>query len=234
MQVLSVRCGLTKNLGNYESAKLEVEAAPSDGQTSDQLLAEVNDYLSKQVEAAVSNAGGVKEKPAKKKSMAPLAKSGESSDSDYTNGVKDAGAPFKADPTQGDSTPDVMPAKQTSTEKPMTPRSMVKAGKTALDAEKANGKAQNKANVNAPDPKKELKYALEAETLDELLERFNGLRKMAADFGDGWEAAVTKIADRYRKLNSLDANPETLDAIVKAFKAERTAIEKMKSEAVAA
>lgn len=52
MQVLSVRCGMTKNLGNYESQKLEIEAAPSDGQTAESLLSEVNEYLTNQLSAA--------------------------------------------------------------------------------------------------------------------------------------------------------------------------------------
>ena len=67
MQVLSVRCGVTKNLGNYESAKLEIEAAPSDGQTADSLLAEVGKYLENQI--ASSNGNG-KGKPVK--TEAPL------------------------------------------------------------------------------------------------------------------------------------------------------------------
>jgi hypothetical protein len=49
---------MTKNLGNYESQKLEIEAAPSDGQTADSLLAEVNDYLMNQL----SSTNGTTEK----------------------------------------------------------------------------------------------------------------------------------------------------------------------------
>lgn len=208
MQVLSVRVGLTKNLGNYESAKVEVEAAPENGQNIDEFLSSVNTFLNEQVESAVNAAGGVKEKAPKKEKAAttpPLKaeKSGESSDSDHTNGVKDAEA--------------------------AKPAAKAKASTKSTKAE-TQAKA---ANVNKPDAAKELKYTLESETLDELLDRFNTLRKLADDFGDKWEGAVTKIADLYRKLNSLDANPETLNQIVLAFKAERTAIEKMKSQSQA-
>lgn len=232
MQVLSVRCGLTKNLGNYESAKLEIEAAPSDGQPADQLLAEVNEYLQKQVEAAVAASGGVKEKqPAKKKTAdAPLkgAKSnpttaGTTTESatpttpaGSTDGATTEDAPFNAD-----SAPNAEPGDKPA---PKASKSSKKAERQAASAKKAADNAH----------KKELQYALDSETLDELLARFNSVRRMAGDFDDAWEAAVTKIADRYRKLNSLDANPETLDQLVKAFKAERQAIEKSKGEAVAA
>lgn len=206
MQLLSVRLGLTKNLGNYESAKIEVEAAPENGQSLDDFLGKVNDFLGEQVEAAVAAAGGVKEKPAKKEkasTAAPLA--------------VPMSTMLKGEPT------DKEVLTQAIEEHNAKPATKAKPAKAAA-----------KVNVNAPDAKKELKYALESETLDELLERFNSVRKMADQFGDKWEDAVTKIADQYRKLNSLDANPETLDAIVKAFKAERAAIEKMKTEAIAA
>lgn len=195
MQVLSVRCGMTKNLGNFESAKLEVEAAPSDGQTADQLLAEVNGYLNKQCAAlpVSANGNGKSDKPAKGKA---------------------AEAPLKT-------------SEQKSYEQ------VVAEATELLSPNKTNTDKKAAANANKPDTGKELRYALESETLEELLDRFNGVRKMARDFGDKWEEAVTKIADRYRKLNSLDANPETLDALVKAFKAERQHIENKKHAEVA-
>jgi hypothetical protein len=180
---------MTKNLGNYESAKLEVEAAPSDGQTAEQLLVEVNDYLSKQM-----NGMPVTEKPVKKDKA-------------------------KADP----------PLPKTDA---VTPAKMVEAKPPA--EKKARGKGSKKAELQAaaaapPSPEQELQYAIDSETLPELLERFNNVSKMRDKFAEQWEAAVTRIADRYRKLNSLDADPVVLDQIVKAFKRERQKIEEVKA-----
>lgn len=47
MIVTAVRYAFTRNLGNYESAKLEIEAIPNEGggQTAEQVLAEVKAYV---------------------------------------------------------------------------------------------------------------------------------------------------------------------------------------------
>lgn len=126
----------------------------------------------------------------------------------------------KSDPTTASQSPSTESATSDfgSTEKPKATRG--KGGKKS---------AAQAVNVNAPDPKKELQYALDSETLPELLERFNAVSKLRGKFAEQWEAAVTQIADRYRKLNSLDADPEVLDQLVKAFKRERQKIEELKA-----
>ena len=50
MQITNLRLGVTKNLGNYESAKLEAEAIPTDGQTAEALLAELKEFVNKQLD----------------------------------------------------------------------------------------------------------------------------------------------------------------------------------------
>lgn len=220
MQVLSVRVGMTKNLGNYESAKLEVEASPENGQNIDEFLSEVNNFLGQQVEAAVAAAGGVKEKPAKPakaKTEAPL-----KGDDKPATTIIDKSAEPEAEKPKAKSTKSTKADKQAAMKK---------------DAEEPQPETPTIHNPNAPSKeaaREKYKDAMKSETLEELLDRFNSLRTMAAAIGDSWEATVENLKDRYRKINSLDANQETAATLVKAFKAEDQAIEKMKSEKVAA
>lgn len=200
MQVLSVRCGVTKNLGNYESAKLEVEAAPSDGQTADQLLAEVNDYLGRQVEAAVA-AGSSKDKPAK-----------------TTKPKASTEAPLKSDPTDAATAASTATQAATSqTEKPATKPKASKADK------------QKSVAVDAKSMEKETKFTIESQTLEELAERFNNLRKLREQFPlsewDGLTSNKGPLAVVYRKLNSPVADPDVVDQLTAAFKDERKYVE---------
>lgn len=53
MQITNLRIGMTKNMGNYESAKLEAEAVPSDGQTAESLFTELSQYIESQLPSKV-------------------------------------------------------------------------------------------------------------------------------------------------------------------------------------
>lgn len=74
--------------------------------------------------------------------------------------------------------------------------------------------------------KKAVDLAKSAMTLEALLEGFNGARAKAHAFTvDEWEVACGELGAVYKRLNSVEANPETVTALVNAFKAERTAID---------
>lgn len=49
MIVTNMRYGFTKNLGNYESCKVEIEGIPNDGQTADEVMAELKAYVAGQL-----------------------------------------------------------------------------------------------------------------------------------------------------------------------------------------
>jgi len=182
MQLTSLRLGMTKNLGNYESAKLEAEAIPSDGQTAAELFAELSSYVETQLSGGKPEGGPAKEAAEPKKST----------------------------------------AEKSTAEKSTAEKSTAK---------KSSAKKSTKA-----EHEKELQYVLDSESIEELLERFNVLRDPAAQFvsefgTDGWEAAVTSIADRYRKLNRTDSDPGIQQQLVAAFRAERNYIENCREAA---
>jgi hypothetical protein len=197
MQVLSVRRGVTKNLGNYQSAKLEIEAAPSDGQSAEQLLAEVRDSLSKQIDDVGVALGDepAKSKPKAKAADSPLAE-------DKPAEPKKRGRKPKAE-----AGPDPTP-KTSSTE----------TAKAVSEATDEPFESDPKAHT------KELQYALDASTLEEVHERLVDLRKYAGQFGDKWESAWRKVEDRAKALRSKNptaADPDTVNALVAFFKSER-------------
>lgn len=74
MQLSSLTMSYTKNLGNYESARLEVTAAPSEGQDNISLFTEVEAFLVEQLEGANPTPKGAqppqKTTPAKKTTTA--------------------------------------------------------------------------------------------------------------------------------------------------------------------
>lgn len=215
MQVLSVRVGKTINTGNYSSLKLELEASPSDGQTADQLLAEVGEYLDKQAAAAT----GEPAKPATKSEKAATNK-----------------PPLSSDPTSGATATNGKAAPTTThIDKPAT--TIIGGDKPPKANKPKAGKAASQASV-AKDTKaaeKEFKFALESETLEELAERFNNLRKFAKDVPvSKWDeitASKGKLAELYRKLNTPTSNPETQNQLINAFKAERTYVEENQNTA---
>lgn len=70
--------------------------------------------------------------------------------------------------------------------------------------------------------------AIEADNLEDLLERFQAARQHASAMTlDEWESACSQIAATYRTINTSqpDADGETTQTFVQAFKAERTAID---------
>ena len=229
MQVLSVRCGLTKNLGNYESAKLEIEASPSDGQTADQLLEEVGAYLNKQVEAAISAAGGAKPASGKengnKTTTAPLAGNGKGSQKAQRqaalsgNGTTaPAGSPasqLTAEPAAPDDAPfdvDSAPAAEPGPAKPKRGRP-----KKPSAADMAKERASR------------LKFALEAETLGELLARFNIARDRELGFPpvEEWAESCRQLHGLFKNLRvkaGVAADDDTVSELCKSFKAEQTYI----------
>jgi hypothetical protein len=56
MIVTNMRYGFTKNLGNYESCKVEIEGIPNDGQTADEVMVELKAYVSAQLPGPANGA----------------------------------------------------------------------------------------------------------------------------------------------------------------------------------
>jgi len=221
MNVTAIRVGRTFNLGNYESRKVEIEVIPDNGQTFDEAMAAVNEIVEKQGRAEETGATTkpAPKKPAPSNNKPPLAKGAKSE---------------KANPTQSPTTSQNSPASRPATqpaEPPFDPGQKI-------EAEPQKKKRGRKPKTPAkPDHEKELQFTLDSETLEELDERFASVRTMAAAFGsiENWEGALSQVAGRYRELNSPTADPEIVNRIIAAFKAERTAIEERRaSEAGAA
>jgi len=200
MQITSLRLGLTKNLGNYESAKLECEAIPTDGQTAGELLSELNNYV-----------------------VSELAKAGQNG----TPPMKAGGNSGKAGAaTEGNTAPAKPPASK-GTKATKAKATKPKVGKKEKDA-----------------AKKELQYAIDSESHQELLDRFNDLRDPGKPFIttftlDEWADAVNSVASRYKALNQKHADAGTVDLIdakvqsqiVDAGKSERDLIARRRAEA---
>lgn len=56
MIITNMRYGFTKNLGNYESCKVEIEGIPNDGQTADEVMTELKAYVAAQLPAPANGA----------------------------------------------------------------------------------------------------------------------------------------------------------------------------------
>jgi hypothetical protein len=169
MLVTHIRYGRTVNLGNFQSEKLEVEIIPEAGQTAEQALEEVRQYV----------------------------------DSKTSPNAKGAAPPPTTDP----------PLKKAAN------KAAAKADDPPKPAAPKKPRAKKKAAHEI-----ELGYTVEAQSLEELHERFENLRTMGPLFGEGWEVAVAQIVARYRALNSVTADPEIQARLTDAFKEERRVI----------
>lgn len=212
MLIQSFTYSRTAQPKQYESVKVEMAAAPSEGQTAVEAFAELVQFVDAEVEAAIAAAKGAP-KPATKpvNSAPPLA----------TKGAK----PEKADPTPSPTTSPNSPASQPATqsaaanEPPFEPGSNVVAEPT-----KKRGRPRKAAPV--PEHEKELQYVLDSETLEELFERFCHLRTFADAFGsiENWASACRQVQARYKQLNTPTADPELQKNITAALTSESTAI----------
>ena len=206
MQILSIRCGLTRNLGNYESAKLEVEAAPSDGQSTSDLLVEVKDYL----EQALPEGGAGSKKPAGKKSAtpsAPLAGKGEKA---LTK--KEIAAAKKAEKAAA--------AKQISE---------AVDREAPFDADVSDPTPAEKAEPAKPTKKVARMVFAEvvaSKTLKDLLATFNAFRDPGAGYRalltkNEWQNSVNVVQDCYKTLTTAESDADVMHDLVAAITSER-------------
>jgi hypothetical protein len=220
MIVGAIRIGRTFNLGNYESKKVEIEAIPDNGQSFDSLLSEVTTMVDAQ-----GPDGGEQHTPDTGKPAAP--KKPESSDPPFNPGSNVVAEPApkngkaKGAKSETGNPTKATPAASTATSTTATTTEAVDTPTT--NPTPANGKGKARKTAKSPEHEKELTYVLDSQSLDELSERFANLRTMSAAFGhvDNWEGALTQVADQYRKLNTIDADPKVVEQIVAGFKAER-------------
>ena len=224
MQILSIRCGLTRNLGNYESAKLEVEAAPADGQTSAELLEEVKDYLEK---AMPEVGAGSAKKPAAKKSAstsAPLAGKGKGK----KRTKKEIAAAKKAekaavgtknlkDWADGDGTGGRLEGDT--------------SGGAPFDADVSDPAPAEKATPVEPTKdmaRKCFESVVASEALEVLLARFNDFRDPGLGFRSvltekDWGKVTNKVQDCYKKLTTAESDADVMHDLVAAITGERNA-----------
>lgn len=213
MNITAIRIGKTFNTGNYTSKKVEIEAIPDNGQSFDDAMAQVNAIVDAQNPDSQGATTAPKPKPATKpaNSAPPLAKGAKSG---------------KADPTQSATA-----ATQTSSSQAEPPFEPGRDVAAEPKPKKKRGRPRKAAKV--PDHEKELNYALEAESLDELFERFNNLRTFADAFGslENWAGACAQVQQRYKQLNMATSDPDLVDSIVAALRSESTAIAEKRQDA---
>ena len=213
MQILSIRCGLTRNLGNYESAKLEVEAAPSDGQSSDELLTEVKGYLEKALpeggpdNAKAPLAGGKAEKAA----AAKKAKAEKAAAKKAETAKKKA----VAERAQVDSSEVQLADKDAENESALTHR----------PAEKAEPAKPTKDGARMV-----FKSVTESATLEELLKRFNEFRDPGPGYRallskEEWAKSINAVQDCYKSLTTAESDADVMHDLVAAINGERNAAE---------
>ncbi len=207
MQILSIRCGATRNLGNYESAKLEVEASPSDGQSSAELLTELNDYLEKSIMS-----DGIKPPAAKKSDTKPPLDSKKVADA-VKKAAKKAAAAAKKSTKMSNAD---LAGGQTSDDKP------------PFDADAKTTPAE-KATLAKPskDMARDVFAVLtSAKTLEELLKNFNefrdpGLGYRALLTKKEWQKSINKVQDCYKSLTTADSDADVMHDLVAAINSER-------------
>lgn len=73
MIITNMRYGFTKNLGNYESCKVEIEGIPNDGQSADEVMTELKAYVAAQLPGP-QNGAETSTSPAPKKTGNPRTK----------------------------------------------------------------------------------------------------------------------------------------------------------------
>lgn len=201
MLVSALRYTRKFNLGNYESEDIAIEAVPDDGQSAEELLAACRDFV-------LGSRGLAK--------GAPVANG---------NG--------KAPPlANGKGKPAAVPVPPGSAEE--APFDSDGSDPTTAST---NGSGKKKRGRGRPpkavtEARKAVQHATESANLEELRERYEAARKMAEHLDvDEWDAANKAFADVYRSVNSPDCNPDTVAALIAAFKAEKSSIETRRSAA---
>lgn len=199
----------TVQVKQYEPVVIEAAGVPGEGQTAAEAFAELAEFVDAKMDEEIANVKGAPTKPksaAKPASSAPpLANKG--------------AKPEKADPTPATSTSPIVKVGGGAIEPPFEPGSKVAA---KPKPKKKRGRPAKKV----PDHEKELNFTLEAESLEELFERFCNLRTFADAFGsvENWAGACRQVQARYKELNSPLADKEVVGNITAALTSESAAI----------
>lgn len=196
MNVLRISYCRTVQAKQYEPVKIEIDASLDNGQSLEDGMAQLRAAVDAEIATSVAEITGAK--PPLAKADKPAAKPKVEKKPDPTAKQSKAAAPSPG--IAASSTSDAAPWEEPAEKKP----------------------AAKSTKGNKAEAAKKLAYALESESLEELLERFNDLRKDAKLFDlVAWEAANTDLANVYRKLNNNLADPEIVKSITAAFRAER-------------
>lgn len=230
MNILSIRCGVTRNLGNYEFEKLEIEAAPSDGQTSEELLKEVSKYLDETLNGG-DTAGGSRKPAAKKSDTDPPLAGGKKDRKSTSKKVKkskkdttitkaeeaETGGRAVGDTSDGQGPPwegggaydDAVPFDH---ENPL----------------RASGPAEKAKPAKATKKIARVVFAevVASETLETLLARFNGFRDPGLGFRalltkKEWDKTINVIQDCYKALTTSESDANVMHDLVAAINSER-------------
>jgi len=183
MIVTSIRIGATLKGDDGSFRKTEIEASPSEGQTAEDLLAEIKVMVQ-------SNGNG------KKESAPPIAGKETAKPAKKTENPSNGSSPASDSPQNTTDTPPAEPKKRGR--KPKT-------------------------ETAAPDVGALLTSTLEAETLEDLLHRFNRLSDAVPEEFDAakWTNTLDRLSNRQKDLRTLESDQKTVDGITAAFKRER-------------
>ena len=216
MNITAIRVGRTFNTGNYTSKKVEIEAIPDNGQSFDEAMAEVNAIVDAQNPGEDCGATTSK-KPAAKKPAASSA------------------PPFQPKPAIEPNTRKAMKGAKSDQADPTPATVAASTGPTTSPANDQPAAKPRGKKAKLAEHEKELQYMLDSTTLEELRDRFTNLRTMVSQFTvDQWEAAIDKLRDQYRALNSMTADKAVQDVIIAGAKAEQNYIANARSSEAAA
>lgn len=206
MQILSIKCGLTRNLGNCNFEKLEVEVSPSDGQSSAELLVEVKDYLEK----ALPEGGAGDAKP-------PL-----------------AGGKGKGKKSTGKNENKLTAAQKAAAKRAVAKKLQVDPSEVQLadeppfdtDDKTTPAEKATPVKVTKADARTAFERVVGSKTLGDLLENFNVFRDPGFGFRNAlskkdWQNVVNKVQDCYKKLTTSESDANVMHDLVAAIGSER-------------
>lgn len=229
MLITTIRYGRTVNIGNYESERLEVEAqlTPGSGETEAQVLSQLREYVDAEVgcnstverkaKGPAKTAPPLADKPAATQQAAPQ---------QATPAPKPETAKRRGRPRKESEPAATAPAVDNKKEAAAAVAEAVKGTTLAANMKRGMTDAERWQTEHY----KELRYALDSETLEELAERFNNLRMFyCLRFHEPGEyrAVLDKIGARFNEIVTAnpDAPMELKEQIKAAGRSERAYLE---------
>ena len=217
--VTTIKFSRTVKVGGEKSFnfdKVEAEIVVPNNQNENEAFTElvqyVNDKLLEAANTPVSNKSATPAPPLAKSKSAQMQEASQIRESaQRTESIKKAvevGEPGDDAPFDVDSAPPAEPG----------------------PPPKKRGRKPKNAAPTRDAARKEYKYVLDAESLEELFERLNNFRKAENGFVelltlDQWAASLNAIHSKYKSLMTTTADPDVQNGIIAALKGERNALE---------